>query len=155
MKSISFLFGLLLILVVAIFISSCSGGREQKATKESPETAIDPNDPVTNKGIGPVTNVTLGELNPSMAEEGRAIYELKCVSCHKLNEKFVGPPPKGIMSRRSPEWIMNMILNPEEMVKKDPIARQLLIESNLAPMANQNLTEEEARKILEYFRTLE
>jgi hypothetical protein len=50
---------------------------------------------------------------------------------------------------------MNMILNPEEMIQKDPIAKKLLVESNLAPMANQHLTEAEARKILEYFRTLE
>jgi hypothetical protein len=48
---------------------------------------------------------------------------------------------------------MNMILNPEEMVQKDPIAKQLLVEYNGAPMANQNLTEDEARAILEYFRT--
>jgi len=48
---------------------------------------------------------------------------------------------------------MNMILNPEEMIQKDPIAKQLLIDSNGAPMANQNLTEDEARSILEYFRT--
>ena len=49
---------------------------------------------------------------------------------------------------------MNMILNPEEMVEKDPVARELLTRY-LAPMANQNLTREEARKILEFFRTLE
>jgi hypothetical protein len=49
---------------------------------------------------------------------------------------------------------MNMILNPEQMVKEDPIAKKLLVEYNMAPMANQNLTEEQARKILEYFRTL-
>jgi hypothetical protein len=49
---------------------------------------------------------------------------------------------------------MNMILNPEKMTQSDPIAKQLLIEANLAPMANQQLTEEQARKILEYFRTL-
>ncbi len=47
-----------------------------------------------------------------------------------------------------------MILNPEEMVAKDPIAKQLLIEYNGSPMANQSLEQEEARKILEYFRTL-
>jgi hypothetical protein len=58
------------------------------------------------------------------------------------------------MERRTPEWIMNMILNPEEMIKNDPIAKQLLIDFNLAPMANQHLTQDEARKILEYFRTL-
>jgi hypothetical protein len=58
------------------------------------------------------------------------------------------------MDRRSPEWIMNMILNPEQMVKEDPIAQQLLVEYNMAPMANQGLTEDQARKIVEYFRTL-
>jgi hypothetical protein len=49
---------------------------------------------------------------------------------------------------------MNMILNPEEMTKNDPLAKALLIEFNGSPMANQNLTEEEARQVLEYFRTL-
>ena len=45
-----------------------------------------------------------------------------------------------------------MIMNPEEMVEKDPAAKALLAEY-LAPMANQNITEEEARAILEFFRT--
>ena len=49
---------------------------------------------------------------------------------------------------------MNMILDPEGMVQKDPMARQLLIDYNGSPMANQNLTREEARAVLEYFRTL-
>ena len=63
-------------------------------------------------------------------------------------------PPKGILDRRSPEWVMNMILNPDVMVQEDPLARDLLMEFNGSPMANQNLSEEEARAILEYFRTL-
>jgi cytochrome c1 len=47
-----------------------------------------------------------------------------------------------------------MILNPEEMVNNDPIAKKLLVEFNGAPMANQNLTDDEARAVVEYFRTL-
>ena len=43
--------------------------------------------------------------------------------------------------------------NPEEMVQKDPIAKDLL-KQFLSPMANQSMTEEETRAILEYFRTL-
>ena len=89
-----------------------------------------------------------------MVKLGSEVYEAKCTACHKEEEKFIGPPPKDILKRRTPEWVMNMILNPEEMIQKDPIARKLLMESNGAPMANQNLTEEEARAILEYFRTL-
>jgi len=46
---------------------------------------------------------------------------------------------------------MNMILNPDGMLKDDEEAKKLLTES-AAPMANQNLTEAEARAILEYFR---
>ena len=107
-----------------------------------------------NKGIGPVKSLELGELNQVMADEGKIVYDRMCSSCHKPTRRFVGPAPKGILERRSPEWVMNMILNPEQMVKEDPIAKALLIEYNLSPMANQNLTEEEARKILEYFRTL-
>lgn len=49
---------------------------------------------------------------------------------------------------------MNMIMNPEQMIKEDPIAIQLLKEANGAPMANQNVSEEQARAILEYFRTI-
>ncbi len=111
-------------------------------------------DPMKNKGIGPIKSVELGEINAEMAEEGKVIFEQMCVACHKATERFIGPAPKGITERRTPEWIMNMILNPDEMVQKDPIAKQLLIEYNLSPMANQNLTEEQARKVLEYFRTL-
>jgi hypothetical protein len=48
-----------------------------------------------------------------------------------------------------------MILNPDQMVKEDPIAKALLVEYNNIPMIGQGLTEEQARKILEYFRTLE
>jgi cytochrome c len=58
----------------------------------------------------------------------------------------------GVTDRRTPEWIMNMILNPEVMVAENPIAKKLLAEY-LSPMANQSLTESEARAILEYFRT--
>ena len=69
-------------------------------------------------------------------------------------QKLIGPAPKDILERRSPEWVLNMILNPVEMLEKDPIAKQLLIEANGVPMANQNVSEEDAKKILEYFRTL-
>ncbi len=48
---------------------------------------------------------------------------------------------------------MNMILNPEEMALNDPIARGLLMKYNTV-MANQGLTHEDARAVLEYFRTL-
>ena len=68
-----------------------------------------------------------------------------------MAKRHVGPPLSGILERRNPAWVMNMILNPEVMVKEDPIAKKLF-EEFLSPMANQNLTEEEARAVVEYFR---
>jgi len=61
---------------------------------------------------------------------------------------------QGLFERRSPEWVMNMLLNPTEMLKQDPTAIALLKEYNNVMMINQNLTQEEARAITEYLRTL-
>ncbi len=142
-----------------LFLTGCGGGEKGSAGKTSyapPKASVEETttDPMQNKGIGPVKEIQLGEVDQALADAGEEIFTQKCMACHKVDKKFIGPSPKDILDRRSPEWVMNMILNPEEMVQKDPIAKQLLVEANGAPMANQNLTEDDARKVLEYFRTL-
>jgi mono/diheme cytochrome c family protein len=110
---------------------------------------------LTNKGIGPIKNIILSnEIDTKMANNGSENFKKLCSACHKIGKKFIGPPPNGILKRRTPEWVMNMILNPEKMVKDDPLAKKLLIEFNGAPMANQNLNEKQTRELVEYFRTL-
>lgn len=107
-----------------------------------------------DKGVGPITSVNLPEtIDEAMAATGMATFEAKCTACHKIGKRFVGPDLTGVVDRREPEWIMNMILDPERMVKENEAAKALLAEY-MSPMANQSLTEEEARSILEYFRTL-
>ena len=153
-----------------IFIAtlmSCGGGDEKKekkqvkiggANKEVVKKKKAANGVVidlNNKGVGPVKNLDLPEtIDQAMVAAGAELYKTKCMACHKVDKKFIGPAPTGVLERRSPEWIMNMILDPEGMVQNDPIAKALMIEFNGAPMANQSLTETEARSILEYFRTL-
>ncbi|MEO5790092.1 MAG: c-type cytochrome [Gelidibacter sp.] len=110
---------------------------------------------LTNKGIGPIKSVTLSpEIDKEMAEKGEGVFKMNCTACHKADKKFIGPAPKGILERRTPEWVMNMIMNPDEMTQKDPLAKDLLVEFNGSPMANQHMSEEQTRQILEYFRTL-
>ena len=110
---------------------------------------------LTNKGVGPVKSLTFpAEVDQNLATQGKVIYNKMCTACHKPTKKYIGPAPIGILERRTPEWVMNMILNPEVMIVQDPLAKDLLMEFNGAPMANQNLTEDEARAVLEYFRTL-
>ena len=109
-----------------------------------------------NKGIGPVSEIVFdNEINQNQAQSGKKLFNQLCTSCHMIKEESIGPAIKGILDRRSPEWIMNMILNPTEMVQKDPIAKKLLAEYNNEYMYNQNLIEDEAREIIEYFRTLD
>jgi hypothetical protein len=57
-----------------------------------------------------------------------------------------------VTARRSGAFIMNMILNPQEMVERHPVAKQMLAE-RMSFMANQGLTRDEARAVLEYLRT--
>lgn len=143
------------ILTLGILMSSCGGDKAKKevaAPVKEEKKEVAKIDPMTDKGVGKITSITLGEIDPTMVTEGEAIFKAKCTACHKISKRFVGPGLKGITERRTPEWIMNMILDPELMVKENEIAKQLLIEYS-APMANQSLTEDEARKILEYFRT--
>ena len=144
----------ILVLSLVIIVSCGDKSKKENVDQQQVKEEVVEVDPMKNKGIGPITSVTLAdEIDQDLATKGAEVYVKMCSACHKPDKRFVGPAPKGIMERRTPEWIMNMILNPDEMVQKDPIAKALLAEY-LSPMANQNLTEEEARAILEYFRTL-
>ena len=153
------------VLIFSLVLAAC--GSEDNASsevKEPPKSMISAEPQSleeaeegweSNFGIGPVAQFELpAEVDQTLAANGKEVYDAKCTACHKATKQFIGPAPKGILEKRTPAWIMNMILNPEEMVAKDPIAKQLLIKFNGSPMANQNLTEEEARAVLEYFRTL-
>ena len=104
-------------------------------------------------GIGKFQHVDLTHpLDQSMVTAGKAVYDLKCASCHKLtDEKLVGPGWKGVTDRRTPEWIMNFVTNTDEMLEKDQTAKNLY-EVCLVKMPNQNLSDDDARHILEFQR---
>ncbi len=108
---------------------------------------------MTLKGVGPIKSIELPQtIDESLASKGEEIFKSKCTACHQIDSKVIGPALRGITKRRTPEWIMNMILNPENMLKEDPLAKQLLKEHNNVMMTNQNLTQEEVRAVLEYLR---
>ncbi|PCI11420.1 MAG: cytochrome C [Flavobacteriaceae bacterium] len=154
------------IVAIAALMTSCSGDKPKADVKETTPVkkevkqeapakteVVSTASFMDDKGVGPITSIELGELDTALAGKGKAAYKSNgCISCHKISKRFVGPALKGVTQRRSPEWIMNMILDPEGMVANNEAARQLLAEYS-APMANQNVSEEDARAILEYFRT--
>jgi cytochrome c5 len=155
-NKIQFLKPMALSALVAFF-AACGGGEgndEADAAESSDpvsytEEAKKSDEP--NRGIGPIKHIELTAIDDDLALEGEETFNKMCTACHKMDERHVGPPMAGVTERRTPEWIMNMILNPDEMTKKDPDAYALIAEY-IAPMANQSLTEEQTRAILEYFR---
>lgn len=105
-------------------------------------------------GIGPVTEVVAlpATVDHELAERGEDVFEVKCAACHQMEQRFVGPALGDVTSRRSPAYIMNMILNPQQMVEEHPVAKELLAQY-MSFMPNQGVTREEARAIVEYLRT--
>ncbi|MEQ9063471.1 MAG: cytochrome c [Vicingaceae bacterium] len=154
--------------ICLVFFIACGGGdgtSPEQATgevksmfeKEDNQSDVPASKRITlnDKGVGQIQDLSLPEeIDQTMALAGAELFKTNCTACHKIEERFIGPSPKGILQRRSPEWIMNMILDPQLMVSEDRCAKDLLVEFNGAAMANQNMTVEQARSILEYFRTL-
>ena len=138
-KSLGLLFFLAL-------ITACGPKKEK-----NDETPIN----IANQGIGPIESMVFDtDIDRTLADEGAGIFKQKCTACHMPDKKLIGPAVKGIFERRSPAWVMNMILNPTVMLQKDETAMALLKEYNNVMMLNQNLSKKEARALAEYFRTL-
>lgn len=148
--------------IVAVFMAiailgtgACSGGNNNQSDGNQ-NSEIQNNglsDFEIEHGIGPITEpVSFAEIDSERVEEGRVVFQAKCSACHKMDDRYVGPPLGDVTEKRSAAYIMNMILNPDEMTKKHPVAKELLAEY-MAPMAFQNVSEDEARSIVEYLRT--
>jgi len=136
-----------------LFFIACGGGVQKD------EQPVDINKLANEKPEVHGTEVKASDVtitNPLNAEwvaAGKGTYELKCQSCHRLTEeKLVGPGWKNVTQRRKPEWILNMITNVDMMLEKDAEAQKLL-ELCMVRMPMQNLTLEEARKVLEFMRS--
>ena len=106
-------------------------------------------------GIGPVKKkLNLAPINKELSAEGEKIFETKCGTCHKLDDRYVGPAQRDVLQRVTPEYLINMTLNPDEMLKKHPRAKKMLAEY-LTLMTNQNVKMKDALALLEYFRVLD
>jgi len=152
-------------MLLGLFVS-CGSNEEKKkefeynrTQKEEQKTSANSSNEVPvdldNKGIGPVKSLDFDKaIDTALASQGENAFNQKCTACHMTNKKLIGPAMTGVFERRSPEWVINFLLNPTEMLQQDPIAKALLKKYNNVMMLNQNLSEDEARAITEYLRTL-
>ena len=75
------------IFIVTIIIASCgSDNIEDKVISDPVNVVVDP---MTDKGIGPIVSINLGDINSKSVEEGKKILEksdLKILSASDLND---------------------------------------------------------------------
>jgi hypothetical protein len=86
----------------------------------------------------------------SVIAEGEKTFAAKgCGGCHGFGKKVVGPDLVGITDRRPLPWIARMIRYPGQMIKADPVAKDLYRQI-MTPMADQGVTDAEIGPLVSF-----
>lgn len=89
------------------------------------------------------------------AEEGKAIFNSRCASCHSISKTLTGPALAGLDERRSMDWIVSFVRSSQSMIKagdKDAIA--VFEKHNKIPMPDHtDLNAESIASIVEFIKT--
>ena len=146
------IFSFISLLVIRCGTDTQKKNPDDKMTSVNKDTVVI-SQGVNSKGIGRFKDVKLiHPLDGDMIAKAQPIYNAKCFACHKLtDEKLVGPGWKGVTDRRTPEWIMNFITNTQVMLDKDLEAQSMTV-TCVVRMPNQDLSDEQARQMLEFMR---
>jgi hypothetical protein len=155
------LFLFLYVILFAFTFQSCASGESDQTDAETvnqePERSEFADLNLTpfqeQHGLGPITErMTISEeVDEEMSMRGQAIFEMKCQVCHDMDARKIGPSLGDVVERRSPEFIMNFIVNPGENVRNHPVGLDLLAEHH-TEMPYQNVDLDEARAIYEFLR---
>ncbi len=142
---------LLILVALLLFFSACGNGDEAAETaRDAAEAELTEFE--LQHGIGPIDEpLDLGDVQIERARAGAEYFDSRCASCHRMEQRFVGPPVGNITESRSHEFVINFILNPEEMTQRHPVG-QALLQEYLTTMPYQNVTEDQAFEILDFLR---
>lgn len=159
MKKIIMVINTLLIISTIIWLAACGGDSNDSGNDEFSNVNKTNTSGLTDfqlkHGFGPIKKeIKLKPIDPELAKTGEKIFESKCASCHKLDERYTGPAQRDVLQRVTPEFFLNMVLNPEENLEKHPHSKKMYAEY-LQKMTNQNVTIKDALALLEYFRVLD
>jgi len=128
---------LVLLFIFSFVLFSCGNSSEQW---------------VEEHGYGPISEpLDLEGIDSDLAREGRQIFVSYCEACHTMNAAISGPALGRITDRRTPEFVINYTLNPNENRQNHPIGQELA-QNHSAAMPSTGINEEQARAVLEYLR---
>ncbi|HVX26821.1 MAG TPA: c-type cytochrome [Parafilimonas sp.] len=100
--------------------------------------------------------VSISFSKTSSAQDGHALFMANCASCHKVNEKLVGPALAGVQDRwPDPNKIYDWVHNSSAVIKSGyPYAVSLFNENNKVQMtAFPQLSDKDIDAILAYVKT--
>lgn len=150
MKNLNLMIAFLLMLGFSWGCSSGDGNSSEQPVQQAANNGLSQWE--LENGIGPVkAKMNLNAVDSELAASGEKIFDMKCMACHKMAERYIGPALGDVMERRTPEFVMNMMLNPDEMVKKHPEVQKMLA-TYMVPMTFQNVSEDDGRALLEFIR---
>ena len=140
---------MLMLGLIAASIGACGQGSGEAEAEDESVFSVKKEKPTYYK----VKHVDLGDgsIDATMASAGTEIFETKCNACHKYDERYVGPALGDVTDKRTPEFVMNMILDTETMIENDDTVK-CLMQEYLMRMPNQSVDEKDARNVLEHLR---
>ena len=102
-----------------------------------------------NKTTNTESSVAVANTN------GENLFKANCASCHKPNERYVGPALQGVVSRwESKELLYAFVRNSQEVISRNAYAKKLYDEYKQSPMLPYpNLKDTDIDDILRYCET--
>ena len=115
-------------LIVLVFIISCN------------------NNSAGNKTTNIENSVAVANTN------GETLFKANCASCHKPNERYVGPALQGVINRwENKELLYAFVRNSQEVISRNAYAKKLYDEYKQSPMLPYpNLKDQDIDDILRY-----
>lgn len=131
---------------LVLMVFSCNNPINNNQITEEEQIVLS-KDPL---GVGPVKSLELNTISDSLMQIGMELFKNECSSCHTMEYKNTGPDISDILAIRKPEWIVNFLINKEEMLRVDSLALKTrkLYETDCTVA----LELKEALEILEYLR---
>ncbi|HJV65317.1 MAG TPA: cytochrome c [Geomonas sp.] len=92
------------------------------------------------------------QVDSALASKGKELFAADCASCHTFGKgAAAGPDLQGVTHRDSAQWSAKFISAPENLVKSDPHAQELM-NKYLVQMPNFHLSADQIQAINAYLR---
>ncbi len=94
------------------------------------------------------------QIKAGPIDEGRNIFALKCMLCHRIERDSTGPALANVEKRYSIDWIIKFVKSPGKIIRSgDTSAEALFIKFNRTVMPDHTeLSDDDIRNIIAYIQ---